>query len=87
MSFRDKMVEWSLFLNSFIHSMDIGKCTKCAKRQKLVMPCTSCTNKFCSTCIQLEVHECPEMTNRKMIEREKLTKQNPVVIAPKVQFF
>ena len=67
--------------------MDIGKCTKCAKRQKLVMPCTSCKNKFCSMCIQLEVHACSEMSARKNLEREKLIKQNPVVIAQKVQFF
>jgi predicted nucleic acid binding AN1-type Zn finger protein len=67
--------------------MDIGKCTKCAKRQKLVMPCTSCKHKFCSMCIQLEIHKCSELENKKMFEKEKLIKQNPIVTAPKIQLF
>lgn len=64
--------------------MDVGKCTRCARRQRLVMPCTSCTNKFCSACIQLEVHACPELSAKKMLEREKLLKTNPVVVSSKI---
>ena len=64
--------------------MDVGKCTRCARRQRLVLQCTSCTNKFCSACIQLEVHACPELSAKKMLEREKLIKTNPVVTSSKI---
>lgn len=67
--------------------MDVGKCACCAKRQKMIMPCSACTTKFCSSCIQLEVHACPNILDKKQAERDKLMKQNPVVVAPKVQRF
>jgi len=64
--------------------MEVGKCAKCARRQRLVLPCTLCTGKFCPVCIQLEVHTCPELSAKKALEREKIAKGNPVVVAPKV---
>ena len=64
--------------------MEIGKCLRCARRQRIVMPCTLCTGKFCSGCIQLEVHVCPELSTKKMLELEKLSKANPVIISAKV---
>jgi predicted nucleic acid binding AN1-type Zn finger protein len=64
--------------------METGKCKQCARRQRLVMPCKLCTGKFCSGCIQLEIHTCPELDAKKMIEREKLTKSNPVITSQKI---
>ena len=64
--------------------METGKCTKCARRQRLVMPCKLCTGKYCSGCIQLEVHACPELYAKKALELEKLSNANPVVISSKV---
>lgn len=64
--------------------METGRCTKCARRQRIVMPCKLCTRKFCSGCIQLEVHACPELSAKKAIELEKLSNTNPVVISSKV---
>ena len=64
--------------------MEVGKCAQCARRQRVVMPCKLCTGKFCSGCIQLEVHMCPELSAKKAMERTKLTQDNPVVVSPKV---
>jgi predicted nucleic acid binding AN1-type Zn finger protein len=64
--------------------MDTGKCTKCGRRHRLVMPCKLCTGKFCSGCIQLEVHACPELSAKKALELEKLSNANPLVVASKV---
>jgi len=64
--------------------METGRCTKCARRQRIVMPCKLCTVKFCSGCIQLEIHACPELSAKKAIELEKLSNANPVVISSKV---
>ncbi|NBX48793.1 hypothetical protein EBT25_02415 [bacterium] len=65
--------------------METGKCNRCARRQRLIMPCKSCTGKFCSACIQLEIHVCPELSARKQLEREKLERSNPLVTTPKLQ--
>ena len=67
-----------------VHIMEMGKCAQCARRQRLVMPCKLCTVKFCSGCIQLEVHTCPELSAKKMIERENLNKSNPVITSQKI---
>lgn len=64
--------------------MESGKCKQCARRQRLVMPCTSCSGKFCSGCIQLEIHMCPELPARKALELEKLSNANPVVVSSKI---
>jgi predicted nucleic acid binding AN1-type Zn finger protein len=68
----------------FNYIMDTGKCKQCARRQRLVMPCKLCTGKFCSGCIQLELHMCPELPAKKAFELEKLSNANPVVMASKV---
>jgi predicted nucleic acid binding AN1-type Zn finger protein len=68
----------------FNYNMDTGKCKQCARRQRLVMPCKLCTGKFCSGCIQLEVHSCPELSAKKALELEKLSNANPVVVSSKV---
>jgi hypothetical protein len=65
--------------------MEVGRCARCSRRQRMIMPCTSCTQKFCSSCIQLEVHACSELDARKALEKEKLAKANPIVVASKVQ--
>jgi predicted nucleic acid binding AN1-type Zn finger protein len=49
-----------------------------------MLPCKLCTGKFCSACIQLEIHACPELSAKKAIEREKIANANPVIVAPKV---
>ena len=64
--------------------METGKCIRCARRQRLLMPCKSCTGKYCSGCIQLEVHACPELSAKKAFELEKLSNANPVVVSSKI---
>jgi len=68
----------------FNYNMETGKCKQCARRQRLVMPCKLCTGKFCSGCIQLELHMCPELPAKKALELERLSNANPIVMASKI---
>ena len=74
-------------INVLILYMDIGTCKHCKKLRKLLFPCTSCSTKFCTSCIQLERHACSKMSERKDAERERIHTQNPLVIASKIQSF
>jgi len=64
--------------------MDISKCVHCT-RKGIVTPCKMCTGMYCMRCIQLELHMCSGLSAKKMLEREKLMKGNPVVVSPKLE--
>jgi len=42
---------------------------------------------FCTACIQLEVHTCPALAERKESEKEILAKKLVKVTAPKIDSF
>ena len=60
------------------------KCPTC-KRKPGLLKCKECSVMFCSGCIQLEIHACPEMSARKQALISNLESKLVKVIAPKIQ--
>lgn len=58
-----------------------GKCFHCKKKSYITMNC-SCTKVFCMKCRLPEVHECT--TDYKEKAKERLVKENPIVVGEKV---
>ena len=55
------------------------RCENCKKSKQLCMKCKYCECDYCSRCIQLEIHKCPNLTEYSKDIR--LVK----VVAPKIQ--
>ena len=51
------------------------------------LKCRECAGNFCARCIQLEVHNCPNLNERSKTERDNLSKKLVKVVAPKVSTF
>lgn len=51
----------------------------------MALTCRECTLKFCTRCIQLEMHACQKLENRGVSERELLANKLVKVVGPKVQ--
>jgi len=49
-----------------------------------MLKCKECSGNFCSGCIQLEVHTCSGLENKKKEEKELLAKKLPLIIASKI---
>jgi len=61
------------------------KCEKCRSQVGLlVLTCRECTGKYCTRCIQLELHQCRMLEGRSESERALLEKKLVKVEAPKV---
>jgi len=58
-----------------------GRCFKCKKKKLILMDC-SCAYQFCIECRFPEVHMCSVDYIEKT--KEKLLKENPIVVAEKV---
>lgn len=41
----------------------MGKCVFCKKKDHLQLECKWCEQKFCTRCLQYEVHKCPNAEN------------------------
>lgn len=59
------------------------KCLKCRGAMGM-LKCKECSGNFCSGCIQLEVHTCSGLENKKKEEKELLAKKLPLIIASKI---
>lgn len=62
------------------------KCPKCLRKPG-ILKCKDCSGCFCSGCIQLEIHACPNLSARKEIDRNKLQDQLIIVKASKILKF
>lgn len=62
-------------------------CGQCQRRQRLLLTCKSCTNEYCTSCIQLEVHACAALADKRNAEKELLNKKLVKVVAPKISLF
>lgn len=58
-----------------------GKCSQCKKKSYMTVYC-SCEKTFCMNCRLPETHMCK--VNYKEKGKDKLVKENPVVVAEKV---
>lgn len=60
----------------------MGRCENCRKHTYLGMFCKWCECKFCSYCIQGEIHHCKEMhkmvSHNKQLLQEKLFREKTV---------
>ena len=64
----------------------MAPCQKCHKKVGLlVLTCHECSDRFCTRCIQLEMHQCPKLVGRGEFERALLEKKLIKVEAAKVQ--
>lgn len=63
-----------------------SRCTNCLKKRGILTDCKYCSNKFCFSCIQLEIHNCPNIQNCRDISKSNLDikLQNERTIAIKV---
>ena len=59
------------------------KCQHCKKKPSL-LKCKDCSAMFCSNCIQLEIHACPQMAARKQALISNLESKLVKVVAPKL---
>ena len=59
------------------------KCPHC-KRSPVMLVCKECSSSCCCGCIQLEVHKCKGVAERKAKERLVLESKLPVVIGQKI---
>ena len=59
-------------------------CAHCKKKNRIMLKCTSCTNEYCSGCIQLEVHMCANMNLKIEKERKILEEKNTRVVSKKI---
>ena len=51
------------------------KCPSCQRNKGIQLTCRDCTGKFCTGCIQLEVHNCPKLSQRIETEQTILEKK------------
>ena len=50
------------------------RCSFCKKKQQLILACKFCLKDVCTRCIQIEMHECVNMS--KCVELQKLQLKN-----------
>ena len=62
------------------------KSTKChwCKKKPYLLKCKECFCQFCSNCIQMEVHACPNLAARKEKLLNELNSKLVKVVAPKL---
>lgn len=49
-----------------------SRCTNCLKRRGILTDCKYCSNKYCFSCIQLEIHNCKNIQNCRDISKSNL---------------
>lgn len=59
------------------------KCPNC-KRNNAMLVCKECSSNCCYGCIQLEVHNCSGIAERKRKERAILQDNLPLIIGKKI---
>lgn len=59
------------------------KCN-CCNRKKITIKCISCSANFCSGCIQLEIHKCPEIDMKIKKELEIISTRNKKIVSSKL---
>lgn len=47
----------------------------CCKRKTFTLSCNYCSGVFCTSCIQLEIHNCPKKSDCKDKQRKELTER------------
>jgi hypothetical protein len=62
------------------------KCHTCQKKG-FHLTCRECHEQFCTGCIQLEVHHCPNIKKRLEIEKELLGKKLVQIKSEKILKF
>lgn len=62
------------------------KSTKCAwcKKKPHLLKCKECYSQFCTGCIQMEIHACPNLPARKKELLSNLESKLVKVVAPKI---
>ena len=49
-----------------------SRCGNCSKRRGILTDCKYCSNKYCFSCIQLEIHNCSNIQNCRDISKSNL---------------
>lgn len=49
-----------------------SRCTNCLKPRGILTDCKYCSNKYCFSCIQLEIHNCKNIQNCRDISKSNL---------------
>ena len=63
------------------------KCKKCNKKIGFFgITCKYCSSDYCSSCIQLEIHECLGIDKKRQEELSNLEKKLPLVQSKKHDF-
>ena len=57
------------------------------KHKSKILTCPECKECFCTRCIQLEVHNCPGLTDKIKSSKELLAQKLVKVEAPKISSF
>src|SRR6056300_639563 len=61
------------------------RCVQCKKKGLVCIPCSWCDlNSLCTSCIQLENHECSGILNKIQSTKEKLKQLNPKIESEKI---
>ena len=58
------------------------RCEKCKKKMGLMSFVCKCQKKFCSSCLQPDIHNCN--VDYKALHQETIRKNNPIVVGEKI---
>ena len=61
------------------------RCGHCKKKKMICIPCDHCDHEsLCTSCIQLEFHECSGILNKIQSEKDTIEKLNPKIESIKI---
>ena len=74
----------SIFKSKARHFFNM-RCGHCKKKKIICVPCAYCDHtSLCTSCIQLEFHECSGILNKIQSERDTIEKRNPKIEGVKI---